>query len=49
MFIDNSENLTKLDVCFTGGIDQYQTPDAKISFFDLSIIIPTPVIFKDFS
>ena len=49
MFRDNFQSLTKLGVCFTGRFDQYQTPNVKIKFFDLSIINHTPVIFKDYS
>ena len=48
MFRDNCQLLTKLGICFTGRFDQYQTPNVKIKFFDLSIIIHTPVIFEDY-
>ena len=45
--VDNFHSLKKLGICFTRTIDQYQTPNDKIKFFDQSIIIHTPVIFKD--
>ena len=49
VFVDNFQLLAKLDICFMEIIDQYHTRNVKIKFFDLSIIIHTPVTFKDCS